>query len=62
MPGPGSLGKRQQCLPERLVQPKLDIAASPVALGADAPDHAGALENVQVVSEQIGAESELDSG
>ena len=60
--GPGPLCQRQQGLPDdRLLQAKLDIAAPPVALGTDAPDHARVLEDAQVVGEQIGAQSELVS-
>ena len=42
-----------------VVDPQLDVAASAVALGPDTPDHAGVLEHLQMVGQQVGAQAEF---
>ena len=41
-----------------VVEAQLDVAAAPVALGADPPDHPGGFEHLEVVGEQVGAQAE----
>jgi hypothetical protein len=42
-----------------VVDAQLDVAASTVALGPDAPDYSGLLEDLQMVRQQVGAKAEF---
>ena len=41
-----------------VVEAQLDVAAAPVAFGADPADHPGGFEHLEVVGEQVGAQVE----
>ena len=42
-----------------IVESQLNVAAAPVAFGADPADHAGLLQDPEMVGQQVGAQPEL---